>query len=149
LLAVSGLLDDSLGGPAVDLFTDPTPPRRTLYGFVNRLDMPNLLRTFDVPASDSTSPQRDTTTVASQALFLMNGPWTHHAAVNLLQRPEISGQPEPAMKLDQIYRTVFARSPTDDESKLSLQFLGESPTDELWSELVQALLMSNEFVFVD
>ena len=35
------------------------------------------------------------------------------------------------------------------ERELSLQFIGEAPTEEVWTELVQALLMSNEFAFVD
>ena len=149
LLAVSGELDPVLGGPAVDLFADPTPPRRTLYGKIDRLDMPNLLRAFDIPTPDSTSPQRDTTTVAAQSLFLMNGPWTRRAAVKLLERPEVRDESDVSRKLDQIYGIVFARSPSDAERELSLQFIGEAPTEEVWTELVQALLMSNEFAFVD
>ncbi len=149
LLAVSGELDPALGGPPLNLFAEPSPPRRTLYGKIDRLDMPNLLRAFDMPTPDATSPQRDTTTVAAQSLFLMNGPWTQRAALKLLERPEIQVQSDSGPKLDQIYRTVLARSPTSDELELSLQFLGNEPTQTDWTELVQALLMSNEFAFVD
>ena len=149
LLAVSGELDPVLGGPAVDLFADPTPPRRTLYGKIDRLDMPNLLRAFDIPTPDATSPQRDTTTVAAQSLFLMNGPWTRRAAAKLLERPKARDQSDASLKLDEVYRIVFARPPSDTERELALQFIGDAPTDEVWTELVQALLMSNEFAFVD
>ena len=52
-----------------------TEPRRTIYGFVDRLNLPGLYRTFDFPDPSTTSPRRDQTTVAPQALFLMNHPF--------------------------------------------------------------------------
>src|SRR5262249_6148115 len=47
LLAVSGQLDATVGGRAVDLFTPPFSGRRTLYGFVDRQNLPGVLRAFD------------------------------------------------------------------------------------------------------
>src|SRR5262249_53490464 len=72
LLAVSGTLDDKIGGPSVNLLAGSN--RRSVYGFIDRLALPGLLRTFDFPSPDATSAQRDNTTVAPQALYLMNGP---------------------------------------------------------------------------
>jgi mono/diheme cytochrome c family protein len=150
LLAVSGRLDDALGGPALDLFADPTPPRRALYGVMDRLDMPNLLRTFDVPTPDTTSPQRDTTTVASQALFLMNGPWTRTAAADLLNRPDVRSASSTGERIRRVYQLLFSRAPTDDEQQMAAEYLGEdSITEEAWVRLIHALLLTNEFVFVD
>jgi hypothetical protein len=150
LLAVSGRLSDALGGPPVDLFADPTPPRRTLYGFMDRLDMPNLLRTFDVPTPDTTSPQRDTTTVASQALFLMNGPWARTAAADLLNRPEVRAAMGTEERTERVYQLLFSRMPTADEQQMATAYLGTEPMeDEDWVRLIHALLLTNEFVFVD
>src|SRR5262249_22789954 len=75
LLAVSGRLEARMGGAPVELTTTPFVLRRTLYGFIDRQNLPGLFRTFDFPSPDSTSPQRYETTVPQQALFLMNGPF--------------------------------------------------------------------------
>ena len=42
-----------------------------MYGYIDRLHVPGLFRTFDFPSPDATSPQRDSTTVPQQALFLL------------------------------------------------------------------------------
>ncbi len=75
LLAVAGRLSPTLGGPSVKDLTSTAATRRTLYGHLDRLNVPALYRTFDFPNPDATSPQRDNTTVAPQALFLMNHPF--------------------------------------------------------------------------
>ena len=49
--------------------------RRTVYGFIDRQNLPGLFRTFDFASPDAHSPQRFTTTVPQQALFLMNSPF--------------------------------------------------------------------------
>ncbi len=57
LLAVSGRLDPALGGPPVKDIASTTAVRRTVYGRIDRLNLPGLYRTFDFPNPDSTSPQ--------------------------------------------------------------------------------------------
>ncbi|MBI3881041.1 MAG: PSD1 domain-containing protein, partial [Verrucomicrobia bacterium] len=71
LLAVSRQLDESAGGQPVDIVGNPLNRRRTVYGLVDRQDLPNLFRVFDFANPDTSSPQRFQTTVAAQALFLM------------------------------------------------------------------------------
>ena len=75
LLAVAGTLDLSVGGPAVDMFSQPFPQRRTIYGQVERQNLPGLFRTFDFANPDTHSAQRFTTIVPQQALFLLNSPF--------------------------------------------------------------------------
>src|SRR5581483_6181485 len=75
MLAVAGQLDPTMGGPAVDLLAGPAVPRRTVYGFIDRQNLPGLYRTFDFASPDTHAPQRYTTTVPQQALFLMNSPF--------------------------------------------------------------------------
>ncbi|HMF17338.1 MAG TPA: PSD1 and planctomycete cytochrome C domain-containing protein, partial [Gemmataceae bacterium] len=80
LLAVGGKLDRRIGGPSVSNITAPGSTRRTLYGHLDRLNLPGLYRTFDFPSPDATSAQRDLTTVPQQALFMMNNPFVLECA---------------------------------------------------------------------
>ena len=66
LLFVAGKLDMKIGGRSVKDVFSPKSTRRTLYGFVDRLNLPGLYRTFDYPSPDASSPGRDTTTIAPQ-----------------------------------------------------------------------------------
>ena len=146
LLAVSGSLVYTDGGKPIPL---PSPNRRAVYGYVDRLEFPSLLTTFDVPNPASLNPQRTATTVAPQSLFLMNGPFARTAAKKLLALPAIQKHKGPSVKLDAIFVTVFGRNPTDDERKLALAFIAKGPEAERWVDLVHGLMMTNEFAFVD
>ena len=89
ILAVAGRLDGRIGGPPMPSLTGTDAHRRTLYGFIDRLNLPGLYRTFDFPDPNATSPRRDQTTIAPQALFLMNHPFAIDAARAILSRPEV------------------------------------------------------------
>jgi hypothetical protein len=149
ILCVAGELDATLGGPPVNLLDGGFHRRRSLYAFLDRQDLPGLLSTFDFPSPNASSPQRDTTTVPPQALYWMNGPFVTTATMRLLDRPEIAAAADPPARLARLYEAIFARLPTDDEKQLAAVFLGDSPTAESWQQFAQALLMTNEFVFVD
>lgn len=75
LLAAAGRLDPQVGGLPVDLLAEPFPGRRTVYGFIDRQNLPGMFRTFDLPNPDVSSAQRFSTTVPQQALFLLNSPF--------------------------------------------------------------------------
>jgi hypothetical protein len=147
MLAVSGSLTDTVGGPSVPLFIGKT--RRALYGYIDRLEFPSLLATFDVPNPAATSPERSSTTVAPQALYLMNGPFARDAAKKLMNAPAIKGAKTATEKLDALYVAVFARKPTEKESMRLLAFVAKGPEAERWLDLSHGLLMTNEFLFID
>ena len=149
ILSVADQLDSTLGGPPVNLLDGGFHRRRSLYAFLDRQDVPGLLSTFDFPSPNASSPQRDTTTVPPQALYWMNGPFVTEATMRLLARPEFAAAADPSAKVTRLYEAIFARQPTDDEKQLAAAFLGTTPTAESWQQLAQALLMTNEFVFVD
>jgi hypothetical protein len=149
ILCVSGEMDATLGGPPVDLLGGGFYRRRSLYAFLDRQDLPGLLSTFDFPSPNASSPQRDTTTVPPQALYWMNGPFVAEATARLLSRPNIAAAADRQAKVARLYETIFARQPTDDEKQLAMAFLDTSPTAESWQQLAQALLMTNEYIFVD
>jgi cytochrome c553 len=149
LLAVEGRLDRTVGGPSVRNIMAPGATRRTLYGFLDRLNVPGLYRTFDFPSPDATSPQRDVTTVAPQALFLMNNPFVLDAAARVAQRPDVAGEKELAGKVARIYRLLYGRAPNEQEVGLAREYLGATPAVVDWQRYVQALMLGNEFVFID
>jgi len=147
MLAVSGSLDTTTGGPSVTLFAGKT--RRAVYGSIDRLEFPSLLATFDVPNPAATSPERTSTTVATQALYLMNGPFVRDAAKRLLNVVSFKAAKTIAEKLDALYLTAFARKPTDAERTRVLAFIAKGPEADRWLDLAHGLLLTNEFIFVD
>ena len=122
LLSLSGSLDASVGGrPVPALFTSNT--RRTLYTFVDRQDIPGVLRTFDFADPGAHSPQRSVTTVPQQALFLMNNPFVLQQVKALLARPVVAGTADPKLKLKALFREVYGRAPSTVELASSIRFV--------------------------
>jgi hypothetical protein len=154
LLAVSGKLDRKMGGAAVDILEAPFSGRRTVYGFIDRQNLPGLFRTFDFASPDATSPQRYQTTVPQQALFLLNSPFILKQTRSLLDRPEVTGQTTNQAKIQMMHRLVYGRSADAEEVRLGERFLAaaEPPGANgltAWERYGQVLLLANEFVFVD
>jgi mono/diheme cytochrome c family protein len=123
LLAVSGQIDLTPGGRAVDITTEPFSTRRTVYGFVERQNLPGIFRTFDFASPDTTSPQRFSTTVPQQALFLMNSPFVVQQAKSLLERPDVKSLSTTEQRLRKLYQIAFQRLPDADELQLARQFI--------------------------
>jgi hypothetical protein len=160
LLSVAGGLDETRGGPSIDILKQPFPRRRSVYAFIDRQNLPGLFRTFDFASPDTHSPRRYVTTVPQQALFLMNSPFAVEQAERIVKRPEIAAAAEPAERIRRLYRLIYGREVTPTELKLAADYLNAAtplpgakpnPQDKLtpWERYAQALLMSNEFVFID
>jgi hypothetical protein len=155
ILAACGTLDPHVGGRPVEIVGPKTSTRRTLYGFVDRQNLPGLFRTFDFASPDISSPQRFETTVPQQALFLLNSPFLLEQAKALLKRPEIVGAKDEHAKIRALYRVIFARNADDDELQLGESFvrtaIDEAGRTQLsaWERYGQALLLANEFVYLD
>ncbi len=168
LLFAAGQLDPAMGGPSVGLAPEIKPGsqvaygrpvplnwlderRRTIYLFVDRMNLPSVWRTFDFPSPELHSPRRHLTTAPQQALFFMNSPFAMKQAERLIERGEIRAQPKAHSRIHALYRLIFQRPPAADEVRLGLKVLGESreEVEASWTSYVQALLASNEFAFVD
>jgi hypothetical protein len=148
LLTVSGQLDRTLGGPPVrDILGGAR--RRTVYAFLDRLEVPGLYRSFDFPSPDGSSPQRDTTTIPQQALFLMNNPFVIACARQLVQLPEIAAEKDCGHRVERLYRRLYGRAPTAEEVILAEAFTGGGVETIRWERYAQGLLLANEFVFLD
>ena len=150
ILAVAGTLDLTLGGPSQDL-ADPANRRRTLYASVSRHNLDPLLRLFDFPDPNITSDGRPTTTVALQQLFVLNSEFMVESAKAFATRIERAADQD-AQRIRFAVNQALGRPATDDEVHLALAFLAEASDSESltpWQQYAQALLSTNEFMFVD
>ncbi|MFO0947372.1 MAG: PSD1 and planctomycete cytochrome C domain-containing protein [Planctomycetota bacterium] len=150
ILAVSGSLDRTIGGPSHSLFTEPFTTRRSVYGHIDRMNLPGLLRTFDVPSPDATSPKRDVTTVAPQALYFMNNRFSEVMSRRLVEQSSFTVERDLARRVDWLYRQLFGREPSPEEIADADEYIGKFRAATVpWQRYAQALLWTNEFVFVD
>jgi hypothetical protein len=157
ILAVSGELDRSLGGPSANL-DNANFKRRTVYGFVSRHRLDELLRLFDFPDPNITAADRSVTTVPLQQLFVLNSDFMAQRARALTNRVSslgrgAAGVADDEAKVRYAYELLFSREASDDEVELATLFLesGKDDGDKIsrWEQLSLALLSSNEFLFVD
>ncbi|MDV6031559.1 MAG: DUF1553 domain-containing protein [Phycisphaera sp. RhM] len=126
VLAVSGRLDRTIGGPPVEIHLDSPSPRRTLYAMIDRQNLPSLFRTFDVASPDAHTPKRFFTTVPQQALFLMNHPQIGAFARSLAQQVESDSQ-DAAAQVDRMFQRILSRQPSAGERQTCVAFLGQPP----------------------
>ena len=162
ILAVSGQLNLALGGPNIGtpggapvnseytyVFTDT---RRSVYTPAFRNKRLELFEVFDFADINSSIGQRATTTVAPQALFLMNHPFVAEQAKLAAQRTLAAKASDEAARLELVYRTALGRGPTEKERLLASDFLraasGDAPA-EAWAQLHQALFASVDFRYLN
>jgi hypothetical protein len=150
ILRVSGSLDPTMGGPSGNL-ENAGFVRRTVYGRVSRQRVADVLRVFDFPDANRHGEGRDLTTTPLQQLYFLNSPFllahSENLAGHLFQR-----QPSPEELVEGLYRVALLREPTPDEMGRSLRLVeaeGGAESREGWAVLAQALLIGNEFLFVD
>lgn len=153
LLAMAGKLDLKLAGLPVELETEPFSTRRSVYGLIDRQNLPDVFRTFDFANPDTSSQRRFQTTVPQQALFLMNSPFVIEQARGLAHRVEACGAATWADKIQSVYRILFQRQPAESELLLAQKFLAtktsSGSTLSPLEKYAQVLLLSNELLFVD
>ena len=125
-------------GPIDDL----SYQRRTIYTFVERQNVPSVVKNFDFANPDSSTARRVTTTVPQQALFAMNSPFVARAAQSIAENTHAD---TPSMRVTRLYTTILGREPSTDELALGLAFVANAP----WDQYIHILLMTNESMFID
>lgn len=159
MLAVSGTLDETMFGPG-SLKDDQ--PRRSIYFTIKRSKMIPVLTLFDAPDSLQGAGQRPITTIAPQALWMMNNPQVQDFSKGFAKRlePALEKSPEEAVKAG--YNIAVGRSPTERELASTAAFLkaqidsykadGKSEAEAQSTALAntcQVLFSLNEFIFVE
>jgi hypothetical protein len=130
ILAIGGKLDLKAGGRPVNLGEHPYSTRRTIYGYIDRRNLPEVYNQFDFANPDITSGKRYETTVPQQALFMMNSPLVVEQARNLVQQSEFKSLRDEAARIKFLYERIFQREPNATEIKLALSFVDDSPAPE-------------------
>jgi hypothetical protein len=165
ILAVAGNLDRTLGGPAVHPYidpalfqssskrtwpgkpdTDPSTWRRSVYVFSKRSIPLPMLEVFDKPDSVSSCARRNRSTIAPQALILMNNAFVLMEAEKFAERLRREAGPDPARQVDLAFELALSRKPKASELRAALAFLGSGEQSLL--DFSQAMLNLNEFVYI-
>jgi hypothetical protein len=164
MLAVSGRLNAKMFGPsmfppvpkeALEGSSDPLTiwkasdekeaSRRTIYAHVKRSMILPMLEVLDLCDTTRTSAKRNVTSIAPQALTLLNGEFTTRQARHFAERLRKEAGPEPSKQIELAYRLALCRPPTDPERASLAQFLG----DESLEQMCRVILNLNEFVYAD
>ena len=120
LLHVSGALDTNMFGPGT---LDENSRRRSIYFTIKRSQLIPSMTAFDAPEPLVSQGTRPTTTVAPQALWLMNSPavrsWSGLFAKRLMASPKTSFSEAAA----RAYALAFNRQPTKQELAESVAFI--------------------------
>jgi len=167
ILAVAGNLDRTLGGPCVYPYIDPklfqsstkrTWPgkpdddpstwRRSLYVYSKRSIRYPLFETFDQPNLINSCDRRNRSTIAPQALLLMNNNFVLTEANYFAERLRREAGDDALAQVEQAYRLALGRTPTAFERAKTVEFIRSGPNgpDGL-VEFCHALFNLNEFVY--
>jgi hypothetical protein len=148
LLAIGGKLDTNLYGKPVPLampkgrnfraalILEPGrrpvdigyTTRRTIYGYIDRSDLPEVFNHFDFANPDMANGKRHETTVPQQALYLMNSPLVVEQARNVVARPDVVACRTDEEKIRRLHEVIYQRLPRPEEVKLGLEFLDDAAT---------------------
>lgn len=123
LLVFSGRLDPKMGGQPVNITDEPYTYRRSIYGYIDRGNVPELMGHFDFSDPDMPNSKRTTTVVPQQALFLMNSPMAVDVARRVIARPEFKGADSDQRRIFALYSILFQRQPRPGELAFGLQFV--------------------------
>jgi len=150
ILSVSGSLSFSGGGPADD---DLQSSRRSLYVQTARWDRGSFAMLFDAANPDASVDKRFVSTVAPQALFLLNHPFMLEHAARFARIVRAHAGTD-ADRVTSAYQGLLSRVPTPSELKIALQFLNtnkesNASMEARWDDFAQLLLWGNEWLFLD
>jgi hypothetical protein len=156
ILFIGGTLDLTMGGHPVDLTAGTriaqgrdtlaplsqagtssqlsTAMRRTVYGFVDRGNLEEVLNTFDFATPGAATGKRYDTIVPQQALFLMNSPLVIEQVRKVVNQEAFQDLASDQTRIQYLYDLFFQRPPSDTEIKAGADFVasfqsGSSTTD--------------------
>ncbi len=171
ILFVTGKLDRKMGGSLMNLparayvTNDQSSnaiqydsPRRAVYLPVIRAAVYDVYTAFDFGDPTVMNGDRASTTIAPQALFMLNGKLvldaTRAQAEALLKRSELDDR----ARVQALYKSCFGRAASEAELKRSLTYLGKfeqiyasskTPKVSAWQSLCKTVIGANEFIYVE
>lgn len=176
LLAVAGLLDARMGGSLLQVenrkyIFNHTSKDKTTYDFLGRSVYLPVIRNnlyagfslFDYAQADVPEGNRATSTIAPQALFMLNGDLPLRASAALAERLLRERPDDASARVRRLYELALGRVSSERETARLVEFVGalaeefrrpgpnakDDPIRAAWTAACQAVLASNEFVYVE
>jgi hypothetical protein len=175
LLAISGQLDHTIGGSLLQGKNRAYVPgypnsryhrydsrRRSLYLPVIRSDLYPVFQAFDFADPSMSSGDRSTTTVATQALFMMNSKLVREQTQQMARGLLDQQDRDDAGRVRLAYERSYGRKPTDAETARALAYLdrvvsllAKEKLDaaerrlRCWQSLCRVMVSANEFIYVE
>lgn len=166
VVGIENLNGENRPGPVIPLNGEEF--RRSVYVQVRRSRPLAVLETFDTPTLDPNCTLRASSTVAPQSLMLMNSDFILEAARRMSAKLQQESGSDTRLKIDLAWQSLFGRSPGESESESASQFILDEttrlttvanaisdpkqkpdPQQWAWVTFCQALMGSNEFLYVD
>jgi hypothetical protein len=164
ILAVAGNLDRSLAGPCIYPYIapdivqgsshrvwlgkpddDPSTWRRSIYVFSKRSIRYPLFEAYDQPNLINTCDRRNRSTIAPQALLLMNNNFVITQARFFAERLRKEAGNDIGAQVEKAFLLALGRSPSQFEKTNSVTFVSGAPNR--LAEFCQAMFNLNEFVY--
>ena len=164
ILDASGNLNRSIGGPCVYPYIDPklfqsstkrTWPgrpdddpstwRRSLYVYSKRSIRYPLFETFDQPNLINSCERRNRSTIAPQALLMMNNNFIIFEAGKFAERLKAEAGDNVGSQVERAFRLALGRGPTPFEREKSVEFVQGTPNG--LAEFCQLIFNLNEFLY--
>jgi hypothetical protein len=165
ILAAAGSLKLDLGGPGVYPFIDPslyagssgrTWPgkqiddpstfRRSVYIFQKRTIQVPMMELFDTPNGIGSCSRRNRSTIATQALILMNNAFVLDQAKRFAARLKQEAGDQPAAQVKRAFDLTLSRAPSPKELAEAVSFIGSAP--EGLVDFAQTIFNLNEFAYI-
>ncbi len=172
MLAISGSLDMKMGGNLLTTknrafvfnheskeSTNYKTNRRSIYLPVIRNHIYSVFQLFDYSNASMINGNRESSTVSTQALFLLNSPFVNQVTTELAENILAKKMSNPE-RLQHLYQKCYGRNPSDSELKQAILFIkqfSESPENnaqqkdknlKAWQVFCQAIISSNEFIYL-
>ena len=175
LRAVGGTLDWTMGGSLLHvgnreyLFdhtskdgTKYESPRRAMYLPIIRNNLYDFYQLFDSPDGTVLNGDRDSTTVAPQALFMLNSDLVAQSSERMADSLLARNDADDIQRLVDLYLLVYSRPPAEAERARNLALLEQFDTAavnqepdpakrrrQAWTRLCHVLLAANEFIYLN
>ncbi len=166
LLALSGRLNQARGGPSAlldvpedvadgyEMFKwfaseEEEQRRRSIYAFQRRSVGSSFMETFDVANMGASCSRRSVTTVAPQALTLLNGKLTNTAARHFAERILRESEMKREEPVERAFWSVLSRPPSEQEKREAMTLLAQTTSVEGLSRLGMVLFNLNEFLYLE
>jgi hypothetical protein len=151
--------DSYLQGKWVLTKEEPATWRRSIYSYWKRGLKYPMFEVYDQPDPNVTCERRNTTTVPTQALTLLNNEFVLRQARHLAERVRREAGNDLTQQIQTLYQIALSRAPERKELERLQNFLQQqrayhqSPNNDAGlaalTDLAHVLLNTNEFVYIN